>query len=163
MSREPVHDLAHIAHAELLTPLPEESLRFFVDLFGMEIEHREGQSVFLRGWGEYQPYGLKLTEARLPGLGHMALRAWSPEALQRRVGAIDATGLGVGWNDGDHAHGPAYEFGDPDGHRFEVFFEQGAIELTTDFIVGADEDSFLVQRPDSPAERPNLDHMRNTS
>lgn len=66
-------DLAHIAHAELLTPFPQDSLRFFVDLFGMEIEFRQGQSVFLRGWGEYQPYGLKLTESRLPGLGHMAI------------------------------------------------------------------------------------------
>ena len=117
-------DLAHIAHAELLTPFPEESLRFFVDLFGMEIEHREGQSVFLRGWGEYQPYGLKLTEAPLPGLGHVAIRAWSPEALERRVKAIEATGLGDEWIEGEHGHGPAYRFRDPDGHHFELFYEQ---------------------------------------
>jgi predicted dehydrogenase len=44
--------------------------------------------------------------------------------------------------------------------RFEVFFEQGAVELTTNFIVGAPEDSFLVQRPDRTAERPSLDAMR---
>jgi len=117
-------DLAHIAHAELLTPFPDESLRFFTELFGMQIEHRERQSVFLRGWGEYQPYGLKLTESRLPGLGHVAIRAWNPEALQRRVKGIEATGLGDGWIDGDHGHGPAYEFRDPDGHRFELFYEQ---------------------------------------
>jgi catechol 2,3-dioxygenase len=121
---EPVHDLAHIGHVELLTPFPAESLRFFTDLFGMQIEHRAGQSVFLRGWGEYQPYGLKLTEAPLPGVGHIAIRAWSPEALARRVAAIEATGLGEGWSDGDHGHGPAYCFRDPDGHRFEVFYEQ---------------------------------------
>jgi catechol 2,3-dioxygenase len=117
-------DLAHIAHAELLTPFPDESLRFFVDLFGMEIESREGQSVFLRGWGEYQPYGLKLTESELPGLGHMAMRAWSPAALARRVEAIAATGLGDGWIDGDHGHGAAYRFRDPDGHLMELFHEQ---------------------------------------
>ncbi len=79
---EPIHDIAHIAHAELLTPFPEQSLSFFVELFGMQIEHREAQSVFLRGWGEYQPYGLKLTESELPGLGHVGLRAWSPEGLR---------------------------------------------------------------------------------
>ena len=95
MTREPIHDLAHIGHAELLTPYPDDSLRFFVDLFGMEIEHREGQSVFLRGWGEYQPYGLKLTESALPGLGHTAIRAWRPEALRRRVSAIEQTGYGI--------------------------------------------------------------------
>ena len=117
-------DLAHIAHAELLTPFPDDSLRFFTDLFGMEVEHREGQSVYLRGWGEYQPYGLKLTESKLPGLGHIAIRAWNPDALARRVAAVEATGLGHGWHDGDHGHGPAYRFRDPDGHRFELFHEQ---------------------------------------
>jgi catechol 2,3-dioxygenase len=120
---EPIQDLAHIGHAELLTPFPQESLRFFVELFGMEIESREGDSVFLRGWGEYQLYGLKLTESDLPGLGHVAIRAWSPEALSRRVAAIEATGLGDGWIEGDHGHGPAYRFRDPDGHRMELYYE----------------------------------------
>ena len=120
---EPLQDLAHIHHAELLTPFPQESLDFFTELFGMQIESRSGQSVFLRGWGEYQPYGLKLTESALPGLGHTALRAWSPEALERRVQAIEATGLGDGWSEGDHRHGPAYQFRDPDGHRMELFYE----------------------------------------
>jgi catechol 2,3-dioxygenase-like lactoylglutathione lyase family enzyme len=81
ISTEPIHDLAHVAHAELLTPYPDESLRFFVEQFGMEVEHRQGQSEFLRGWDEYQPYGLKLTEVELPGLGHTAIRAGSPRAL----------------------------------------------------------------------------------
>ena len=118
-------DLAHIAHAELLTPFPDESLRFFVELFGMQIEHREGQSVFLRGWGEYQPYGLKLTEAKQPGLGHVAIRAWNPEALQRRVKR----------HRGDRPRRRLdrrrprprrrrMQFRDPDGHRFELFYEQ---------------------------------------
>ena len=44
--------------------------------------------------------------------------------------------------------------------RFEVFFEGGALEATTDFIVGATEDSFLVQRPDAAPERPDLHLMR---
>ncbi|HEY1565975.1 MAG TPA: VOC family protein [Solirubrobacteraceae bacterium] len=117
-------DLAHIAHAELLTPFPDESLRFFTELFGMQIEHREGQSVFLRGWGEYQPYGLKLTEAKLPGLGHIAIRAYNQASLARRVSGIEATGLGEQWIEGDHGHGPAYRFRDPDGHVFELFYEQ---------------------------------------
>jgi myo-inositol 2-dehydrogenase/D-chiro-inositol 1-dehydrogenase len=44
--------------------------------------------------------------------------------------------------------------------RFEVFFERGAVEATTDFIVGAEEDSYLVQQPDTPAQRPDLAKMR---
>ena len=120
---EPIHDLARIGHAELLTPKPEESLRFFVDVLGMEEEARDGQSVFLRGWGDYLRYSLKLTESPRAGLGHVALRAWSPEALDRRVAAVEATGRGLGWIDGDVGHGRAYRFTDPDGHVFELYYE----------------------------------------
>jgi predicted dehydrogenase len=45
--------------------------------------------------------------------------------------------------------------------RIEVFLESGAVEVTTDFIVGAAEDSFLVQRPDRDPVRPDLDVMRD--
>ncbi len=44
--------------------------------------------------------------------------------------------------------------------RFEVFFEGAAVEATTDFIVGAVEDSYLVQKPDGGAQRPDLDALR---
>ncbi len=120
---EPIRDLAHIGHAELLTPKAEESRRFFIDVLGMEQEASEGQSVFLRGFGDYQRYSLKLSESEQAGLGHMAFRAWSTEALEQRVAAIEASGLGVGWIDGDLGHGPAYRFTDPDGHPMEVYFE----------------------------------------
>ncbi len=116
-------DLAHIHHVELLTPEPEQSLSYFHDVLGMEIESRAGQSVFLRGWGEYQRYSLKLTESGRSGLAHMAWRANSAEALQRQVAAIEASGHGIGWHDGDHGHGPAYRFHDPDGHVMEVLWE----------------------------------------
>ncbi|HUK97964.1 MAG TPA: catechol 2,3-dioxygenase [Gaiellaceae bacterium] len=120
---QPLHELARIGHAELFTPKPEESLRFFVDVLGLEEEAREGSSVYLRGYGDYLRYSLKLTEAPQSGLGHLAFRAWSPEALERRVVAIQATGLGTGWIEGDVGHGPAYRFTDPDGHVLEVFYE----------------------------------------
>jgi catechol 2,3-dioxygenase len=116
-------DLAHIGHAELLTPEPERSLRFFVEALGMEQEAADGQSVFLRGWGDYQRYSLKLTEAPEPGLGHLALRARSAESLARLVAAAEAAGRGIGWIDGDVGHGPAYRCTDPDGHILELYYE----------------------------------------
>jgi catechol 2,3-dioxygenase len=118
-----VSDLAHIGHVELLTPRMDDSLRFFEQVLGMEVEATEDGSAFLRGWGDYQRYSLKLTESEQAGLGHMALRAWSPEALERSVAQIEAAGLGQGWIDGDLGHGPAYRFTDPDGHPMEVYFE----------------------------------------
>jgi predicted dehydrogenase len=44
--------------------------------------------------------------------------------------------------------------------RFEVFFERGAVEATTDFTVGAAEDSYLVQEPDAEAHRLDLAVLR---
>ena len=120
---EPIRDIARIGHAELLTTQPERSLEFFTGVMGMEIEAREGQSVFLRGYGDYLRYSLKLTEAPSTGLGHVGLRAWSDEALRRRAEAIERSGLSIGWIDGDLGHGPAFQFTDPDGHLMEVYYE----------------------------------------
>jgi catechol 2,3-dioxygenase len=116
-------DVAHIGHAELLTPELERSTKFFVKALGMEQEAIDGNSVFLRGWGDYQRYCVKLTEAAEPGLGHLAFRARTPEALEERVAAIEASGRGIGWIDGDVGHGPAYRFTDPDGHPCEIYYE----------------------------------------
>ena len=56
-------------------------------------------------------------------MGVLGLRAWSPEALERRVAAVQAAGLGEGWVDGDRGRGPSYRFRDPDGHAFELYHE----------------------------------------
>ena len=116
-------DVAHLAHVELLTPTAEASLAFFVDALGMSEEEHSGGSVFLRGFGDYERYCLKLTESAQAGLGHVALRASSAEALGRRADALERSGLGTGWSDGDFGHGPAYRFTDPDGRPFELYYE----------------------------------------
>ena len=116
-------DIAHLGHVELLTPRAAESLWFFEEVLGMEREAQEGGSVFLRGYGDYERYCLKLTESASSGLGHLALRASSAEALERVVASLEASGRGEGWSEGDVGHGPAYRFTDTDGRRFEVYFE----------------------------------------
>ena len=60
-------DVAHLGHLELLTPKPEESLRFFTDVLGMMESGREGDSVYLRAYDDYERHSLKLTAAKLPG------------------------------------------------------------------------------------------------
>jgi catechol 2,3-dioxygenase len=121
--QEPCHDLAHLAHAELLSPKPEASLEFFVQVMGMTVSGTQKDSVYLRGWDDYEHHTLKLTGSKTCGLAHFAFRASSPQALERRVSAIERSGLGVGWNDGDLGHGPAYAFRNPDGHSLEVYYQ----------------------------------------
>jgi catechol 2,3-dioxygenase len=123
MQNEPNTDIAHLGHLEMFTPKPEESLRFFIDIMGMTESGREGDSVYLRAWDDYERHTLKLTAAKQPGMGHMGLRARSQHALERRVEALKGTEFAIGWNDGDMCHGPAFVCQDPDGHRIELYYE----------------------------------------
>src|SRR5206468_4121539 len=108
---------------ELLTPRPEESLHFFRDVMGMTESGRRADSVYLRGWDDYEHHTLKLTAAKIAGLGHFAFRATSPDALGHRVAIIEQAGYGKGWTEGDLVHGPAYAFTTSDGHDMESYYE----------------------------------------
>jgi catechol 2,3-dioxygenase len=120
---EPNMDVAHLGHLELLTPRPDESLVFFVDVLGMTISGRRGDSVYLRGWDDYERYTLKLTASKTSGLGHVAFRARSPAALARRVAALEGSGHEIGWEEDELGHGPAFRCRDPDGHIVEIYYE----------------------------------------
>ncbi|MEA2758650.1 MAG: catechol 2,3-dioxygenase, partial [Methylobacteriaceae bacterium] len=120
---EPVLDIAHLGHVELLTPKPEESLNFFINVLGMTESGRKGDSVYLRAWDDYERYSLKLTGTNTSGLGHAAFRARSPRALERRVAALKGSRYEIGWVEGELGHGPAYRCNDPDGHVIELYYE----------------------------------------
>jgi catechol 2,3 dioxygenase len=107
----------------VLTPKPEESLHYFREILGMEVAGEQGDSVYLRGFGDYELASLKLTAAPQSGIGHMAYRTSSQAALERRVAILDANGVAGEWHDGDLGHGAAYAFEDSDGHRFELFYD----------------------------------------
>src|ERR1700688_3208066 len=123
MQNEPNYDVAHLGHVELLTPKPEVSLRFFKDVLGLTESGRKGESVYLRGWDDYERHTLKLTASKTSGMGHMAFRAKSQQALERRVAALKGSGYEIGWTEGDLGHGPAFAFHDPDGHKVEIYYE----------------------------------------
>lgn len=127
------YDLAHLSSVELFTPKFEESLWFFKDLLAMREVARVGDSAYLRCWDEYELYTIKLTASHTNGVGRTLYRAASQEALERRVAAIEATGLGHGWRDPEVGVGRSYEFEDPDGHLMAIYFD-------TERYVADDED-----------------------
>ncbi len=100
-TRPPLHEVAHLGHIELLTPEPEASLRFFVDILGLTETGREGNSVYLRTWDDYERHTLKLTAHDTSGIRRVGLRASSQAALEARVArsgsaVYNATKHGVG-------------------------------------------------------------------
>src|SRR3954469_4142307 len=115
--------ISQLAHVELLTPKPQESLDFFTEVMGLDECGRDGQSVFLRCWGDYFHHSVVLTEAPETGLGHASWRAEGPEQLERAVATVEAAGAGEGWIDGAVGHGRAYRYKGPGGHRHEIFWE----------------------------------------
>jgi catechol 2,3-dioxygenase len=120
---EPIYDVAHLGHVELLTNKPEASLDFFTRIFGLTESGREGNSVYLRAYDDYEFHTLKLTASATTGIGHVGYRCASIQALQRRAMAIEALGCGRGWAKGDLGHGDSYQFLDPDGHLFEIYHD----------------------------------------
>ncbi len=157
MEIEPIQDVAHLGHIELLTPDPQGTFWFCHDILGMSETMRSGQSVFMRGWGDYEQHTLKITESPLPGLGHTAWRAMSPQALQRRAEVLEQSGHGIGWIDGDEGHGPAYQFYDPDGHLMEIYYD--AVKFTSE----QDDAAYLVNQhqklPNRGAGVRRIDHL----
>ena len=120
---EPCFDVAHLGHVELFTNKFDESLDFFVNVYGLTESGRDENSVYLRAWDDYEFHSLKLTKSDTTGVGHIGYRASSEAALQRRVKVIEEMGCGIGWVDGDMGHGRAYRFTDPDGHVFELYYD----------------------------------------
>ena len=121
---EACFDVAHLGHVEMLTNKFEESLAFFTQVYGLKLSGQDENSAYLRAWDDYEYCSLKLTRSDTTGVAHIGYRCASPEALERRVAAIQASGYKVhGWNDGDDSHGRAFRFEDPFGHVFEVYYD----------------------------------------
>lgn len=115
--------ISQLSHVEITTDKPAESLRFFTQILGLDEADREGQSVYLRGWGEWLHSSIKLTEGPGAGVAHIGWRTEGPAELEALTGRLTDLGVGEGWNDGDASHGPAFSFRAPGGHRHEILWE----------------------------------------
>lgn len=124
MSQDPrSRDIAHIGSVELFTPTFEESLSFFIDLMAMDEVGRQGDSVYLHAWDDYERFTIKLTARDTAGIGRTYLRAAGPDALQRRVEALETRGNRGRWVEDELGLGPIYLTEDPDGHEIGLYWE----------------------------------------
>ena len=120
---ERCRDVAHVSAVELRTAVPEQTVDFFVRLLGMSEVARDGDRTYLHAWDDYERFTVCVIGAATSGIGRTWMRAGSPAALQRRVAAIEASGYGTGWADGEQGIGPVYEFTDPDAHEMGIYWE----------------------------------------
>jgi catechol 2,3-dioxygenase len=125
-------DIAHLSAVELYSAVPHQTVRFFHDLMGMEVVDRRGKAVYLHACDDYERFTVKVTAHESSGIGRTWLRAASADALARRVAAIEAAGLGVGWSEDEPHYGPVYHFADPDGHPYGIYWDTYRYEPTPD-------------------------------
>jgi catechol 2,3-dioxygenase len=124
----PRHDVAHLGHVELLTPEPERSLWFFTELLGLTENGRDGDSVFLRTWDDYEQYSLVLTASDTSGVRRTALRTSSQDALDRLAAGIP----GGRWLPAGAGNGPSYLCADSDDHEIQLYWETTWYEAPPD-------------------------------
>lgn len=157
--------ISQLAHVEVMSPKPDESVRFFRDVMGLEVSARQGQSTYLRGWGEHFHHSLKVTEAAEPALGHIGWRSTGQAELEAAVARIEASGQGKGggegWVEGEAGHGRAYRYRGPGGHLHELFWD---VER---FVASDDMAPVFPTRPQRFAPRGvaarNIDHVTVSS
>ena len=123
MQPEPICDVAHLGHLELLTPKFEESRKFFIDVLGMTQSGEKGDSVYLRAYDDYERYTLKLTASKTNGMAMSPIaaarrRRWSGAPPRSKAPASTSAG-----RDGDLGHGKTFVCKDPDGHVIELYYE----------------------------------------
>jgi catechol 2,3-dioxygenase len=115
--------ISQLAHVEILSPKPEESVAFLTDVLGMEETERSGESVFLRAWGDWFHHSLVVTEGAYPGLGHIGWRAEGPEELEIAAQRLIDDGAADGWVEDAVGHGRAIRFRGPGGQPSELTWE----------------------------------------
>jgi len=91
-----------------------ETYDYYHDVLGLEEECREGDSVYLRGWGDFNKFSLTLTEAEESGVGHIAFRVEEPADLERYAERVEDSGYDVEWREAGADPGTASPSGLPD-------------------------------------------------
>ena len=115
--------LSQLAHFELESPRPAETVKFFTEILGMKVSGKDDGSVYLRAWGDFFHHSLVVTEGPAPRLAHIGWRTAGAAQLKTAVQRIEEAGLGDGWEDSNVGHGPGFRYLSPGGHRHEVFWE----------------------------------------
>ena len=115
--------LSQLAHVELVSPKPQETVDWMVNVLGLEETAREGQSVYLRGWAEWLHSSLIVTEGPETKVEHIAWRTYGPEDPELVAQRVDPD-LAIGWVDESVGHGRAFRYHAPHGrHVHEVFWD----------------------------------------
>jgi catechol 2,3-dioxygenase-like lactoylglutathione lyase family enzyme len=117
-----------IRHVHLLVSDHDRSVAFYQQVFGMEVEFRDGNILFLRSPGGRDDLALHLADTpeerdrvgRKGGFEHFGITVKDRSRLDEAVALVRAAG-GQLVDQGEHAPGVPYAYvTDPDGYVIEM-------------------------------------------
>jgi len=135
-TRPPLGDIAHLGHAQLFTPCPAETVAFCTDFLGLTVNGTDGDHTYLRAFDDYEHHSLVVSRREQPGIGRTALRASSPEALERRIAALREAGADGRWVTDEPGVGPLWTTTDPDGHEIALYHQTEWYEAPPELAPG---------------------------
>lgn len=121
-------DTLGIRHVHLLVGDEDRSVSFYRDVFGMEVDFRDGNIVFLQSPGQRDDLALHLAvtedeKARVGAQGgceHFGITVRDRGRLDECIALVIASGGGL-VDKGEHAPGVPYAYvTDPDGYVIEI-------------------------------------------
>jgi len=125
--------IAKLGHVSLVTPDLERSVWFFRDVLGLEEIARDGDSIDLRAWGEFEHHSLTLTEGPSSAVDHIGWRASSAQDVGDYAERLAHAGVDLARVEAgeERGQGEALRFALPDGggHPMEIYFDIDKPEL----------------------------------
>jgi len=120
---------------------------------GMDVVAQDGAATYLRGWGDYQPWSLKLIASDTSGMGVLGLRTWSPEALERRVSLTEESYERLAYEVWRNQGGRAYVILDAAAMRLDAVRELYTTQLPPLAAMSVAELEQLIDVPTGSLER----------
>src|SRR5712691_1400137 len=119
-------EVAKLGHVALVTPDQDKSVWFFRDVLGLEEVEQEGDTLFLRAWGDFEHHTVSLRpgpEARVDHVGWRTRRAEDVDEFAQLLGEKGVELQRV--EDGqERGQGRAVRFNLPaSGHPFELYYD----------------------------------------
>ena len=114
----PPFNITRASHLELLVADLDRSLRFYVEVIGLAVTHRDGGAAWLRGMEESGHHSLVLRTAAEPACTRLGFRVFLEDELEQLAGDLAARGLAPRWIE-EEFQGRTLRVADPQGVPLE--------------------------------------------
>lgn len=117
--------LAKLGHVALVTPDLEASRQFFLEVIGLQEMERDGDTSYMRAWGDTEHHSLVLKQGAESTLDHVAWRTETPDDVEAYARALADVGTSVQRMPAgtQRGHGEAIRFDLPSGQTFELYYD----------------------------------------